>query len=55
MTIRKMDGIVVYRNSIKNEGSRLILPLDLSGNSKNIYLVEVKYGTTLISKKLILQ
>lgn len=53
--IRKLDGILVYDNIIKNAPSGLILPIDLSGNTRDTYLVVVKYGSTLITKKLILQ
>jgi hypothetical protein len=54
--IRGMDGSVIYRNDIKDQvDNQLSLLIDLSGNIRNTYLVEVKYGQTFISKKLILQ
>jgi hypothetical protein len=53
--VRRLDGNIVYRNVLKNTGSSLILPVDLSGNVMATYLVEVKCGNYIVSKKLVLQ
>jgi hypothetical protein len=55
ITIHDFEGVVICHKTINNQEDKSIINFDLSGNAKNIYIIEVKYGTTTISKKLILQ
>jgi hypothetical protein len=53
--IREVSGALVYSNIYKNAEQKMIISFDLSGSRRNTYIVEVKNGMSIISRKLVLQ
>jgi len=53
--VRMLNGNVIYKNVVKNASDRVLLPFDLTGSVKGIYLVEVKVGNVFSAKKIMLQ
>lgn len=55
ITIRDFDGGIICRKTITDPEDKSLINFDLSGNTKKTYVIEVNYGTMIVSKKLILQ
>jgi hypothetical protein len=54
ITVFNLSGAIVYNETIVSNSTQLSVPFDLTGKSKNTYLVEVKTNKSRFTGKLIL-
>ena len=55
VTVRDLEGRIVYNEAINNANSALTKSFDLSDNAKGIYFITIQDGENLINRKLVIQ
>ncbi len=54
INVYNLSGIVVYKEKLTDPSEKISLPIDLSGNTKNIYILEVKTNKSRETSRLVL-
>jgi hypothetical protein len=55
LTIRSLEGKIMYESSLKTDGSALSHQIDLNGYAKGLYIVQLKSDEKVVTQKLNVQ
>ena len=52
ITIRSLDGKILYESRLKSDNDRLSHQIDLNGYAKGLYIVQLKTNEKVVTEKL---